>query len=116
MSRLKTSSYLCINEQGEWCRDVENDENAPKHGHIMTHRVSNTFANVCLYNSNIVEYTRIFMTLVALEFVFLNKNSPSPSFECAIGGLILSSVLLELVTRHKFHKLTVMCNYTNCYR
>jgi hypothetical protein len=112
---LKTSSCFCINEQGKWCHNVENDKNAPKHDHIMPHRISNTFANVCLNNSNIVEYMRIFMTVVALEIVFLNKNSPSLSFECAISGLILSSVLLELVNRHKFHKSTVMCNYINVF-
>jgi phosphatidylglycerophosphate synthase len=108
MSRLKTNQCLYIDEIGAW----RSDETIPKHGDIVKNRVSKTFTNVCWYYANIIDYTRIFMTLVALSLILFYNNTNAPFLvECCISLLIFGSVLLnavdEKVARH-FNQSTVM--------
>lgn len=112
MSRLISPSCLYINERGAWCSDDAHDAQSPRVGDIIKHRVSKTFFDVWLFYANLIDYTRILMTLVALALIFLN-NTESKSFtiECSIGALIFSSVLLDAVDGHAaryFHQSTVM--------
>jgi len=111
MSRLKTNQCLYINEKGAWC----NDENAPIHGEIVKHRVDKTFFDVCFYYANMIDYTRILMTLVALALIIYRKNINELFLvDCCIGSLIFGSVLLDAVDGYvarRFHQSTVMGKY-----
>ena len=108
MSRLKTNQCLCMDEKGAW----RSDDTIPKHGDIIKNRVSKTFTNVCWYYANIIDYMRIFMTLVALSLILFYNNTNAPFLvECCISSLIFDSVLLNVVggkVASHFNQSTVM--------
>ena len=95
MSGLFTKNCLYINEKGVWCDDDEQE--CPKIGEIIRHRLNKTYFDVWLYYANLIDYLRILMTLVALALIFHNKTIEDPMINYTITSLILGSVVLDAV-------------------
>jgi phosphatidylglycerophosphate synthase len=96
---------LYIDENGKWI-----DGPVPKHGSVIVHRVRKTFADVCLYYANIIDYFRILMALVALILIL-----HLPHWRYSIASLIMGSVLLDWidgpVARHYGQSTVMGCGW-----
>ena len=113
MCRLVAKSCLILNEKGAWCgsENTKFMDDSPKIGDIIRHRLNKTFFDVCLYYTNLIDYLRIFMALVALFIILQYKHDQDSCSGYVLGVLIFGSVLLGTmngyVARH-FKQSTVM--------